>query len=232
MMTERTAPLSASLKYVALSMLGAALLFAFTQRVGLYGGTVFLALIIFVKYHQSHWRAFGPWGGVANVLTAARAFLLLALVATNDTVPAYAFLVIGIAVLVLDGLDGYYARKYNTVSTFGDVFDKEVDALFVLTFGVLIVSRQLAGLWVLLPGLLRYGYVLGLSFLKRPPSPTAGSFRRQFVGMWLMGTLLAPFVLPPVIYVPGLLFATVTTTLSFGIDFYRTVVKQPAEVEA
>ena len=222
----------ASLKYVAFMMIGATLGFFMTQRVMIYAGMVLLILGIFIVYHRAHWRVFGRWGGVANGLTALRGLLLLGLVVASSVLPRYAFLILGIIILVIDGLDGYYARKHNTVSAFGDVFDKEIDALFVLTFGVLIVDKHLAGSWILLPGLLRYGYVIGLSFLERRPSPVGKSFRRQFVGMWLMGTLLAPFVLPAMIYLPGLLFATTIVLSSFAVDFYQTLTAQRAEVEA
>ena len=224
--------LAVSLKYVAWVMIGATLGFYLTQQVLVYAGGVLLSLFAFVSYHRSRWQIFGWWGGVANLLTALRGLLLVGLLAGHRILPPYAFLGVGIVTLVLDGLDGYYARKFRTVSVFGDVFDKEVDALFVLTFGVLIVDWNLAGSWVMLPGLLRYGYVIGLSLLDRRPSPSGKSFRRQFVGMWLMGTLLAPFALPTVVYYPGLLFATVIVTISFVVDFYQTLRSQPAEAEA
>ena len=226
-----TLSLEDSLKYVALAMIGAALGFFVIRQALLYAGISLLTLVVFAYYHRDRWRVFGQWGGVANGLTALRGLLLLGLVVGSDSLPRYAFLVLGILVLVVDGLDGYYARKYDTVSTFGDVFDKEVDALFVLTFGVLIVDKQLAGSWILLPGLLRYGYVVGLSLLARRPSPTGKSFRRQFVGMWLMGTLLAPFVLPSVVYQPALIFAASIVSLSFVADFYQALRGQRVKVE-
>ena len=221
-----------SLKYVAGAMVGATLVFLITRSLPLYAGWVAVVLGWFGYHHRADWQIFGWWGGVANVLTALRALLLVGLCLAVPALHSYVTLVLGILVLVLDGLDGHYARKYGTVSAFGDGFDKEVDALFVLTFGIIIVEQQLAGSWILLPGLLRYAYVIGLSLRDRPPSPAGKSFRRQFVGMWLMGTLLAPFALPPIIYIPGLIFATATVTLSFVTDFYSAVKGQSVEVEA
>ena len=221
----------ASLKYVAIATIGAALGFFLTQQIAVYAGIVSFTIILFIYYHRAHWQTFGRWGGVANGLTALRGLLIVGITAGSSVLPSYLILVVGIVTLVLDGLDGYYARKYNTVSIFGDVFDKEIDALYVLTFGVLIVDKQLAGSWIMLPGLLRYGYVVGLSFLERQSSPTGKSFRRQFVGMWLMGTLLAPFALPTIIYLPALIFATVTVVLSFAVDFHQTLSAQQTEVE-
>ena len=232
MKTPIDASPEASLKYIALAMIGATLSFFATQMMSVYIGVVLLTFGVFAYYYRACWLVFGRWGGAANALTALRGLLLIGIVLGSGVLPPYAILVLGIVVLVLDGLDGYYARKHNTVSTFGDVFDKEVDALFVLTFGVLIIDKQLAGSWIVLPGLLRYGYVIALSFFDRKPSPTRKSFRRQFVGMWLMGTLLAPFAVPPIIYLPGLIFATTIVTTSFVIDFYQALLAQRMEVEA
>ena len=222
----------ASLKYLALAMIGATLIFFATQLVSAYIVTVVLAFGIFVYHHRASWLIFGRCGGLANGLTALRALLLLGVVLSGHLLSPYLVLVLGIVILVLDGLDGYYARKCRTVSAFGDMFDKEVDALYVLSFGVLIVDQGLAGSWIVLPGLLRYSYVVALSLLDRKPSPAGKSFRRQFVGMWLMGTLLAPFVLPSVIYLPGLIFATTIVILSFAVDFYQALLAQQVEVEA
>ena len=222
----------ASLKYMAWAMIAATLSFFVTQQMLVYVGAVLLILTVFFYYHRARWRVFGRWGGVANGLTGLRAGLLLGAVMGSDEWPLYIYLPIGIVILVLDGLDGYYARKYGTVSAFGDAFDKEVDALFVLTYGILMVDAHLIGSWIVLPGLLRYGYVIGLSFLERQPSPTGKSFRRQFVGMWLMGTWLSPFVLPPIVYQPALVFATAIVLLSFVVDFYQAVQEQRVEVEA
>lgn len=220
------------LKYMALAMIGATLAFFATYSVPVYVGIVVLVFGAFVYHHRTRWLIFGRWGGRANLLTAFRALLLIGVVLSGDALPSYLTLVLGIIILVLDGLDGYYARKDHTVSVFGDVFDKEVDALYVLSFGVLIVNQGLAGSWVVLPGLLRYGYVVALSFLDCKPSPAGKSFRRQFVGMWLMGTLLAPFVLPSVVYLPGLIFATTIVTISFALDFYQALLAQRVEVKA
>lgn len=232
MKTSKALSQEASLKYLALAMVGATLVFFATQTVSAYVGLVILTFGVFIYRHRASWLIFGQWGGPANGLTALRALLLLGVLLSGSVLPPYVTLILGIIILVLDGLDGYYARKYQTVSAFGDMFDKEVDALYVLSLGVLIVDQGLAGSWIVLPGLLRYGYVVLLSLLDRKPSPTGKSFRRQFVGMWLMGTLLAPFVLPSIIYLPGLIFATTVVILSFAVDFYQALLAQRVEVEA
>ena len=219
-----TAPLSleASAKYLSLSMIFAALIFAITDLAAWYVGLSACSMLVWVLRHRSQWQLFGKFGGVANALTGFRWLSIAVLCGFCLWLHPYVIFVLGILVLVADGLDGYYARKYHTTSVFGDVFDKETDAFFVLTYGVIIVERDLAESWVMLPGLLRYLYVIILSYVDRPSSPIGKSFRRQFVGMWMMGTLLAPFVVGPKIYIPGLAVAIIMILYSFALDFYSS----------
>lgn len=216
------APLSleASVKYLSLAMIFASLVFVTTQSVAWYVLLSAVAALVWVLRYRSQWRQFGELGGVANALTGLRWVAIAILGVFSASIHPYVIFVLGILVLVIDGLDGYYARKYHTTSEFGDVFDKETDAFFVLTYGVIIVELGLAESWVLLPGLLRYGYVIVLAYVDRPSSPVGSSFRRRFVGMWMMGTLLAPFVVGPWVYIPGLIVAILMILYSFAVDFY------------
>ncbi|WKN44600.1 CDP-alcohol phosphatidyltransferase family protein [Tunicatimonas pelagia] len=210
--------LDVSVKFLSLAMMFAAFLFVLTNSLHWFLGVAVISAISWVLWHREQWQIFGLMGGVANVLTGMRWLGIAVLVGFCQQLHPYVVLVLGILVLVLDGLDGYYARKYQTASEFGDVFDKEADAFFVLAFGVIIVALNLASSWVLLPGLLRYGYVIILAYVDKPPAPVGYSFRRRLVGMWMMGTLLAPFVFPAWAYVPCLVAAIVMILYSFAVD--------------
>lgn len=210
--------LETSVKLLSLAMILAALVFTVTDSANWYIGVSIVSVLVWVGWHREQWKMFGKLGGVANILTGLRWLGIAALGGFCMQLHPYIILILGILVLVLDGLDGYYARKLQTTSEFGDVFDKETDAFFVLTYGVIIVALDLAGSWVLLPGLLRYGYVIILAYVDKPPNPSGYSFRRRFVGMWMMGTLLAPFLVPAWMYVPGLIAAIVMILYSFAVD--------------
>ena len=210
--------LEASVKFLSLAMIFATFLFVLTNSLYWFLGASVISVIAWVLWHRKQWQIFGLLGGVANALTGIRWLGIAMLVSFCQQLHPYLILALGILVLVLDGLDGYYARKYQTTSEFGDVFDKEADAFFVLAFGVIIVALNLASSWVLLPGLLRYGYVIVLAYVDKPPAPVGYSFRRRFVGMWMMGTLLAPFVVPTWMYIPGLIAAIAMILYSFAID--------------
>lgn len=111
-------------------------------------------------YNRAHWQAAGRWGGPANLVTTTR-LLLLVLVANLPLLKLNPWLVgslIG-AAAAMDGLDGYFARRFQAQTLFGEYYDKELDAWFVLLGGYLLWLRTGVPAWVLLPGLLRYAYV-------------------------------------------------------------------------
>src|SRR6266699_4543506 len=106
----------------------------------------------------SHLRAHHPFTrfGPANQLTTVRA-LLVALVAacigepSTSTVAAGAVAASTVAT-ILDGADGWLARRTRMESTFGARFDMEIDALLIQVLALLAWLWGKAGAWVLLSG--------------------------------------------------------------------------------
>ena len=229
-MTTASSKIERWTRYHAWVMMSAVALYLLFKSPVIFLSLPLVSLLTYLLYCHQDWRQFGRWGGVANLMTLGRLLLIIGVVWWDTDLHNYIIFVAGILTLIADGLDGYYARKYNTVSAFGDAFDKEIDALFVLAYGVLISHKGLAGDWVLLPGLLRYVYVVLLSFVETKPAVPVSSFRRQFIGMWLMGTLLAPFVIFPIVYIPGLIAAIAMILYSFGIDIREMVLQEKEEV--
>src|SRR4051794_4541233 len=108
-----------------------------------------------VRAHHPFAR-FGP----ANRVTTLRA-LLVALVAGcigEAPAPRVTAAAVAAATLatILDGVDGWLARRTGMMSAFGARFDMEVDALLIQLLCLLGWLWQKAGAWVLLSGLLRY----------------------------------------------------------------------------
>jgi phosphatidylglycerophosphate synthase len=155
-------------------------------------------------------------------VTLARATLVggvTALVAEGATGPRIFVLVtIGTVALALDGLDGYLARRNNTVSALGARFDMEVDAFLILVLSVL-VCRSL-GYWVLAIGLMRYAFVAAAAVVPRLRSTLPFSRARKVVAAMQGGLLVAaaaPFVPRPVA-VLMVAVALVALVWSFGRD--------------
>lgn len=110
-------------------------------------------------------RASGPGIGPANRVTLGRVLLMLPIVglaldpAPIGTAARWWIVGFGTAALLLDGLDGYVARRTGTSSGFGARFDMESDAAFMMVLCILVWRTDQVGAWVLLIGALRYLFV-------------------------------------------------------------------------
>jgi phosphatidylglycerophosphate synthase len=146
-----------------------------------YGGIALLVLSG-LPHHAPH-RRFGP----ANAVTALRAAyvaLLSGIVMEGDALsPGGRWVVAaaGTAALVLDGVDGWAARRTGLDSPFGARFDMEVDALFVLVLSMLVYHAGQAGAWVLTSGLMRYMFVLAGRLWPPLAAPVPPRFRRKAI---------------------------------------------------
>jgi phosphatidylglycerophosphate synthase len=153
--------------------------------------------------YREHQIVTGAPIGTANLVTAVRAVLVAAIAAAGLATPAprvaATVVVVGTVAALLDLLDGWLARRTGTATAFGARFDMEVDAALILTLSWLLWRFGVTGPWVLLSGLMRYGFVIAtvvLPWLGRPLPP---SRRRQVVCVVQIVALLV--ALAPV--VPG-----------------------------
>lgn len=148
--------------------------------------------------------------GAANAVTLARfvftcLFSGLALQATLAPVPlttmfTWNFVALAVLERLLDGIDGYFARRQGMESSFGSRFDMEVDALQILLLSIIAFQFDKAGAWVLASGALRYAF-LGVGMLWLPlQKPLPHSLRRKGIAVMqggMLAVLLIPQVVPP-----------------------------------
>lgn len=142
--------------------------------------------------------------GAANGVTLARGaltLLLVALLGEAATVPvAWFVVVLAVAAVALDGVDGRLARRRGEASSFGARFDMETDALLILVLAALAWQHGKAGAFILLAGLLRYLFVAASYAAPWLGAALPPSRRRQAVCVVQIVSLigaLAPFVPPP-----------------------------------
>jgi phosphatidylglycerophosphate synthase len=161
--------------------------------------------------------------GAANAVTATRSVLVgvvTALTATSFTQPVAAGLVVAIVVvaLLLDGVDGWTARRTHSESPLGARFDMEVDAFLLLALGVFDV--RVLGWWVLAIGLMRYVYVAVGWALPWLRAKVPFRYWRKVVtavcGIAL--TLAATGLAPTPIAIAGVAIALALLVESFGRD--------------
>ncbi|MCZ0930397.1 CDP-alcohol phosphatidyltransferase family protein [Halomonas janggokensis] len=161
--------------------------------------------------------------GWANRVTLVRA-VLVALVAgalANHAFMAaiWLWLAIAILALLLDGVDGWVARRTQSASSFGARFDMELDALLIMLLCVGLWFESLGG-WVLLIGGMRYLFVAAGWRFTWLAKPLFASMRRKTVCVWQVAALLLALTPLTSSGVAGMLALSALLSLaySFGID--------------
>jgi phosphatidylglycerophosphate synthase len=225
------APLRASVLTSKLVALAAVVALAGAARAALPLGDAYAlkAAVLFtaitglsIGFLQQHhpFERFGP----ANQITTLRAILvaLVAALVGEPRVAAIATAAVGagLTVTVLDGVDGWLARRHEIASRFGARFDMEVDALLILALSVLAWRYGKAGAWVIASGLMRYLFVAAGAVVPWLRASLEPNRRRQAICVLQIATLAAvmlPAIEPPL---SGWLSAAALAALtySFAID--------------
>lgn len=144
--------------------------------------------------------------GVANSVTLLRGalvswlagFIGLPGLITNVHL-AWSLLTAAFMVLLLDGLDGWLARKNGQTSSFGAKFDMEVDSLFAIVLSLLAWQSDKVGWWVLLLGLPRPLFIVAAWLEPRLKAPLPDSMLRKticVIQIAVLILLLAPVINP------------------------------------
>jgi phosphatidylglycerophosphate synthase len=163
-------------------------------------GALFTAIMLLAIRYLPGNHPF-PHFGAANQVTTIRAALasiIAGLIGAPET-PLVADTAVAIAIVaaVLDGIDGWLARRSGMSSGFGARFDMEIDALLIMVLALLAWRHGKAGSWVLASGALRYvflGIGLALPWMRRELNPNR---RRQIVCVIQVGALIV-ILLPEV----------------------------------
>lgn len=172
--------------------------------------------------------------GWANGATATRSTLVglvTALVAASFVSPVSVPLLVVLAsvALLLDGVDGWLARRTHGESELGARFDMEVDAFLLLVLGVYVAP--VLGWWVLTIGLLRYAFVVAGWFVPWMGATLPPRYWRKVTtavaGVTL--TIAASGLLPAWGSAAVVLIGLALLVESFGRDVLWLVVHRPRE---
>ncbi len=173
----------------------------------------------FLQQHHPYSRF-----GAANQITTLRAILvsLVAGLIGEPQVPGIAIgaVIASLAVIALDGVDGWLARRNGSASAFGARFDMEIDALLILALSVLSWRHHKAGAWVIVSGLMRYAFVAAGTIAPWLRAALPTSRRRQTICVVQIAALtlvMMPAIQPPISMILSA-GALVTLTCSFLID--------------
>nr|WP_051712348.1 CDP-alcohol phosphatidyltransferase family protein [Spirillospora albida] len=156
-------------------------------------GAVYAVAAWWVLAGAFRFRALGP----ADRVTLGRVVLaggVTALVADGPGTAGWALAAVASAALVLDGVDGWVARRTGTATELGARFDMEVDAFLILVLSVEVAVSD--GAWVLAIGAMRYVFgaaAWALPWLRRAlPASVARKAVAVVQGMALTAAALLP----------------------------------------
>lgn len=163
-----------------------------------------------------------PPGGLANLITTFRFLLIIttALISINLTNS-----LIGILFLInilLDVIDGFIARKRSQITETGKYLDLESDALFVALASMIIFDRNIAEIWILIPGYMRYFYVLLILILNKKPEEKKTKFGSVAAGVMFV-CLVSAYFLPEKPSVISLASGSVLILISFMKSFWMAL---------
>ena len=158
----------------------------------------------------------GPHQGLgpANLVTLARAGLVLALAAsipysvTSSIQGTWWIIAVATMALVMDGFDGQVARRTGSATPFGARFDMELDSFLMLVLATLVWRSGRVDGWVVLLGLPRYVFFAAGGIWRWLTAPLPERFRRK-AGCVMQGMALL-VALGPII--PSPLAAAVAAT--------------------
>jgi phosphatidylglycerophosphate synthase len=175
------------------------------------------------------WRCRDGWPrpgrfDAANALTSARILAVLALPWVADMLGALAAGAMALILFALDGVDGWLARRLGLASDFGEYLDKEADAFLMLVMCLLLYRGGRLGVWIVLPGLLRYAFVVFLMLAKPPALKERRTAHGRWIYFGMISALIAAFTPFPRLYEPLVVVMSLALAGSFAdglLDLYR-----------
>jgi len=180
-----------------------------------------LALAALASFAYWLWQeraAFSASGGfgAANSITSVRVLSLFLLAFALDARLQLAAALVGLSIFSLDGLDGFIARRTRHETSLGAFYDSEADASFTLLLTWGVYQQAVAGVWVLLGGLLRYAYVLSLYFARIEGAEAP----RTRLGRYVFGLSVSGYMLSlwPFASVGGLFSGAATGLLLYSFS--------------
>jgi phosphatidylglycerophosphate synthase len=208
----------------------------------LMGLALFAGLLVVLErgatIHHPHARL-----GAANRITLVRA-AIACLITARAIEPAsladperWLFAAVGAAGLMLDGVDGWAARRQGLASAFGARFDMEVDAFAILVLSIIAVKAGAVASWVLAIGTMRYLYLIAGMALPRlrlplPPHSIADRRRKTVAVIQSIALLISFCPVTPQAWAAGICAVALgLLAYSFAADIVILSARRMGDVE-
>lgn len=135
---------------------------------------------------------------ISNSLSIFRILLVFPISFFLIGTPEYRYIavLIGIVAIITDGLDGYFARKYNQTTDLGKIIDPLADKILTGVVAFILVYQEMIPLWFLLVILVKDLLILlGGLYMKSkkkivPQSNFIGKITAGIIAFYLLITIL------------------------------------------
>ncbi len=195
-----------------------------------YAPLILASIISFMSFFYSQrqtWLALKPSPGWANLLTSFRLIILLASIFLSSVIGHKTMAFVLILFLILDGFDGYLARKYKQETDFGKYLDMETDALFVCLMSLFLYFEQYFSWWIIIIGLLRYLNVMAEFLFVNKNALDPRLKVAVYIAVYLFIALLTPIFFDRLIHFPIVLSASILVSASFIYTFIFKIKNSP-----
>ena len=163
----------------------------FTQSVLALLPGAMVAFLIMLVFRRNEIYSGRGLTTIANWVTILRLLVVFVGVANYDALGSLAFAGIMLGAVLLDGVDGYLAKRLGQMTEVGADLDMETDAFYVACTSIIAFQDFEAGYIVLSAGMLRYVFVwllrvLNLNTVTSPKVPGA----RQIAAIYFVVLIL------------------------------------------
>ncbi len=161
-----------------------------------------------------------PFGiGLPNLITIFRLLLTSCLFGFHFFLSPKELFIGFLIAICLDGVDGLIARKFNQASEVGGNLDMETDAFLVLAISWIHYNDGVVGWWILIPGGLRYLYVILFSWSKQEHELLPKKARASIAVIFFISLILI-FIVPQGFAILVLQLSSLLIFISFALTMY------------
>lgn len=196
---------------------------------GWYWPVIAFVLLSLILLWTSQWYTISklkPAGGYANLVTLLRYILLLLIVIFSDVWPVWSLGLLFAIPVLLDGLDGYLARKLNHITKFGALFDLETDSLFMTFTGMILYHKNIVGSWLLPAAYMRYFYVLAIAILQLNRIQEKRTRFGPFIAFIMFVSVILEFLFQGAVTKVILFCASCLIVVSFIYSFFGVIAQR------
>lgn len=162
-----------------------------------------------------------PPGGYPNYVTMFRLAGTISVVLISASLENIVISSIMMLLVILDGLDGYLARRFHHGTDFGSIFDMETDAFFVCIVSCLLLKKEMVPEWILVPAFIKYFFTVAMHVTSLEKMAEKKTKFGAAIAAIMFISLSVAFILPDKMRYFTLLVAGSLICISFAVSFIR-----------